>query len=155
MKKNIFLFLGIVPCCIPHLSSTAKIFPQQNNTLHSIPIGKYKACKWVDDEVTGMTYEEANKLLSQTMVIDSLEFKIFNNVLLRVKYELTYVNKTEYLRQYRAKDERLKINNDSINILTVRTPDTDPNPPIEIIVTDDYLIANHDGFFYFFKKDCK
>jgi hypothetical protein len=116
-------------------------------------LGKYSSYKWFDLPVTGMLYPEANSYIGKKMIINKNSFVLFSDTLKDVKYEFRKCEQIEFFREFRHFDYRkLKIAYDSIKVISVTTPESDFNPPIDIILTKDFFVTEYMGYFYFFKR---
>ena len=151
IRYLIIVIISSLACTVqPNRSHVTNVYGS-NSLYCEFPFGKYKASHWVDKDVAGLTYDEANTFVGKNMVIDSSYFILFDDTLKNTSYLITKTSRDKLLNPRLIDNNRLGLKEDSIMVLTITTPPNDPHGTYDIIITKEYLMTEYLGYFFFFK----
>ena len=116
-------------------------------------IGLWKPIKHVESDIIGLPNSEISNLMKSTVSLNESTFIFFGEKSIKPKYTLHKEQTIEFINSnYRIDSKKLGLSKDSIQVLTVDLPASDPMPPIDFIIFENKMIVNNDGVFIFLEK---
>ena len=155
MKKTMLVFIFIIllfsmtACEYTNFETNEKIVAP-NNSLPPIS-GKWEVKKYKIAKANGLTDEEINKIVGSQALFHEKVAVIGNDFCLSPSYKLKSVNTLDYLLyQYKINPDFLDIKNKKIQVISMTSEEQYFYEFIK--VTDDEMIVNIDGVFFYMSK---
>jgi hypothetical protein len=111
------------------------------------------ARRWVDGSSTGIFYEEADKLLGDTMIVDTGTFRLFDINLHRSSVAEMRVRVGDVLNTNLVNLARLGLNEtDTVLVLRVSPSSDDPHGIFDVLMVEDTAWTEYEGYYFGFTK---